>query len=71
VESLDHACIQGFLKTFSLHPKQVLCQEVKDMQTGLLLELIGGGAVVSAMVTALALGLVLQQLLREMKRLAD
>jgi hypothetical protein len=41
------------------------------MQTGLLLELIGGGAVVSAMVTALALGLVLQQLLREMKRLAD
>ena len=45
------------------------------MQNGqwvlLLLDLIGGGAVVGAVVAALAFGLVFQQLLREMKRLAD
>jgi hypothetical protein len=45
------------------------------MQSGqwvwLLFDLIGGGAVVSAMVAALAFGLVFRQLLHEMKRLAD
>ena len=43
------------------------------MQNGqwvsLLFDLIGGGAVVSAMVAALAFGLVFRQLLREMKLL--
>jgi len=45
------------------------------MQNGqwilLILDLIGGGAVVGAMAAALAFGLVFRQLLREMKRLAD
>jgi len=49
--------------------------ESAEMRSGqwvlLLLDLIGGSAVVGAVVAALAFGFVFQQILREMKRLAD
>jgi hypothetical protein len=53
------------------HPKRVLLLGGEIMQSGqwvlLLIDLMGGGAVIAA----LAIGLVSHQILREMKKLAD
>jgi len=46
-------------------------RDAKRAMVLLLLDLIGGSAVVGAVVAALAFGFVFQQILREMKRLAD